>query len=121
MTMNRPSKEEIVKAVTDYLKDEVAPKLTGRPRFQVLIAASLLEIVLRELSLDPRSFFEPEELDRLVAPEAPPDASLAEKEALLCRKIRDGAFDAAGPARERLLAYLAGETRYKIQVDNPKW
>jgi len=120
MSVNRPSKEEIVKAVADYLKDELAAQLTGRHRFQALIAASLLEIVLRELTLDPRAFFHAEDLDRLLGPEAAQGRSLDEKEILLCEKIRQGAFD-EGPARDRLFAYLAGEVRYKIQVDNPKW
>jgi len=119
--MNRPSKEEILKAVADYLKDGLAPSLKGRQRFQALIAASLLEIVLREVTLDPRAFFDPAELGRLLGPEEAARAgSLEEKEALLCDRIRAGEFD-GGPARRQLLAYLGGETRYKIKVDNPKW
>lgn len=120
MSMNRPSREEILKAVSDYLKDELAPALTGRQRFQSLIAASLLEIVLRELTLDPHAFYDPDDLDRLLGPEAAHGRSPEEKETLLCEKIRQGAFD-EGPLRDKLFHYLAGEVRYKIQVDNPKW
>ncbi len=120
MSMNRPSRQEILQAVAEYLKEELAPKLSGRQRFQALIAASLLEIVLREITLDPSAFYDPSGLERLLGPEAQGLESREAAEALLCEKIRRGDFD-ENPARGRLLEYLAAEVRYKIQVDNPKW
>lgn len=120
MSMNRPSRQEILQAVAEYLKEELAPQLSGRQRFQTLIAASLLEIVLREITLDPSAFYDSAELERLLGPEAQGLESREAAEVLLCEKIRRGDFD-ENPARERLLEYLAAEARYKIQVDNPKW
>jgi len=117
---NRPSKEEIVRAVVAFLREELAPQLKGALRFQSLISASLLEIALREMTLDPDAFTEPGELERLLGPEASRLASPDAREARLCEMIRDGAFD-EGPARDTLLRYLSNRARYKIQVDNPKW
>jgi hypothetical protein len=120
MSMNRPSKEEIVKGVLLFLKEDLAPKLKGDLRFPVLIGASLLEIVLREMTLDPHAFMKPGALDNLLGPEARKDASPEEKEATLCEMIREGVFD-QGEARQALVGYLSDEVCYKIQVDNPKW
>jgi hypothetical protein len=118
---NRPSKEEIVKAVVAFLKEELAPHLKGGLRFQSLISASLLEVVLREMTLDPDSFMDPAELEHLLGIGGlPGPASPDAKEARLCELIREGVFD-EGPAREALLQYLSKQARYKIQVDNPKW
>jgi len=120
MGMNRPSKEEIIQGVIVFLKDDLTPQLKGNVRFQTLISASLLEIVLREMTLNPHSFVDPGELDNLLGPGIRKDANLEEKEAALCEMIRQGAFDEGQP-KQALLSYLSKEVRYKIQVDNPKW
>ncbi len=120
MTVNRPAKEEILEGVVMFLKEKLAPKLKGSTRFQALISASLLEIVLREIALDPEEFFKQEELDRLLGSDVGKDLPLAEKESILCERIREGGFD-EGEARKALLDYLKKELQYKIQIDNPKW
>jgi len=118
--MNRPSREEILSGVALFLREDLAPRLQGDLRFQTLISASLLEIVLRELTLDPPSLVLAGELDELLGSEARGGKTFGEKEARLCEMIRQGAFD-EGPARPALLRYLACQVRHKIRVDNPKW
>lgn len=120
MSVNRPSKEEILRGVSLFLKEDLAPALQGPFRFQALISASLLDIVLRELTLDPDSFFASRNLDGLLGSGIQGGNSQEEKETNLCERIRAGDFD-EGEARKRLFSYLAGEIRYKIQVDNPEW
>lgn len=120
MSVNRPSKEEILKGVTLFLKEDLAPNLKGGLRFQALISASLLEIVFRELTLDPSAFLASEDLDGLLGPDTDRGMTLEEKEARLCKRIREGDFD-EGEARQRLFSYLDREIRYRIQIDNPEW
>lgn len=118
--MNRPSREEILRGVALFLREDLASRLNGDLRFQTLISASLLEIVLRELTLEPVPPKLSAELDALVGGRSDAGAGAQESQARLGEKIRQGDFDEE-PARSELLRYLAQAARRKIQVDNPKW
>ena len=48
---DRPTADELLEAVQEYLRDEVAPEApTHRARFRALIAANVLAIVRREMA-----------------------------------------------------------------------
>ena len=48
---DRPTADELLEAVQEYLRDEVAPEApTHRARFRALIAANVVAIVRRELA-----------------------------------------------------------------------
>lgn len=51
MSGDRPDARELVEAVAAWLAGDLAPALSGGPRFQALVAAQALGIAARELEL----------------------------------------------------------------------
>ena len=59
-----PDHTEILAAVTQLLRDEIMPLLSGRPNYQVRVAANALDLVGRQMAL--QDGFDREEHARLV-------------------------------------------------------
>ena len=48
-----PNRRELLEIVSEFLRTEVLPKLEGTTAFHTLVAANVLDIVRREISLSP--------------------------------------------------------------------
>jgi hypothetical protein len=121
---DRPTAPELLDAVREFIATELLPTVHDpRLRFRTLVAANLLDLVNRELALEPALLrAEWEGLGTLLGDAGPPPAEVGElaagvaaRNAALCRLIRgDGA--PAGTAAAQLAA-----VRGKLEVANPRY
>jgi hypothetical protein len=121
---DRPTAEELLRAVKDHLEREVLPALSNpKLRFQTLVAANILGVVEREVGHGERAARE--ELKSLRALDAtsaaPEPLTLAEvkdevrrRTLALCAAIRTG--DAA--ARPEVRAHVRAVTLAKLAIAN---
>ena len=92
----RPTAQELVEAVTEFLGGEVLPTLADqRSRFRMLVALNALSIVYRELEALP----------------VEDDAGQRE----LARRIRAGAVESG------TLARVKADVEARLRVDSPRY
>jgi hypothetical protein len=123
---DRPTAEELLRAVERFLEEDVVPQLEGPARFHARVAANVVAIVAREIETqDAQLAREWEGLAALLGgggarPEgrAALRAAIAEQGEALARRIRGGEAD-AGPFRAQVLAHLRETTRDKLAVSQP--
>lgn len=131
---DRPTAEELLAAVREYLLTEVAPSAADhRSRFRALIAANVVAIVRRELGTYDAGVGTERELAgiaSLVGEEsgsrsaagaeahADPRGALVEANRRLAQWIRDGAADSGKPARAAR-ALVRAQVEGKLAVSNP--
>lgn len=109
MLHDRPTRAELLQAVTEFLDEEVLAATTGVLRFHVRVAANVLRIVARELELGAQQ--EAEHRDRLARLGCRDDDDLAVG-------IRAGRFD---DRFEEVLDAVRGSVRAKLDVANPRY
>lgn len=111
--MDRPSLDELLEAVGEFLERELLPGLADpRLRFQTLVALNALGIARRELALgEALEAEEGKELAALLGQEAP----LEELLRTLAARIRDG------QAPPGTLAFLKAHVARKLRVASPKY
>ena len=121
---DRPTAPELLDAVREFIATELLP--TGgdpRLRFRTLIAANLLDMLGRELKLEPALLrAEWDSLGALLGDDrpAPADAgalaaALAARQATLCAMIREGREPAGTHAA------LLQAVRGKLDIANPRY
>lgn len=124
---DRPSAVELIKAAQRHLAEEVAPALNEpRLRFRTLVAANVLAIVGRELSLaESQAAAEWERLAQLLnrqqeRPLSPrrQTEEIAAMNRELCRQIEAGRFDEA-QQWQTLLTHCQQTAEEKLAVANP--
>jgi Domain of unknown function (DUF6285) len=119
---DRPTPEELLAAVQAFLRADVLPESGGRVRYHLLVALNLLEIVRRELALEPSHLRRERDGLRALGLAGPgaadDDAAVRHANERLSAAIRTGAYD-ADPARARLLAHLRAVLEDKLRVANP--
>jgi len=126
---DRPRVQELLRAVRDFLEDDVVPVLEGPRRFHALVAANVLAIAERELEGEEASLVA--EWHRLAAllgddAGAPPlglealRAAVREQTALLAERIRRGDAD-RGAFRDAVRAHVRDTVREKLRVANPRF
>ncbi len=113
MPSNRPTRDELLEAVAEFLEKRVMPKLDKHTAFHTRVAVNVLNIIRRELKDGPR--LEAEELERLKILLGR-EGTLPELNAELCRQIRSGALD---HRNEELMEHLFLTTLGKVAVDQP--
>ena len=121
---DRPTADELLEAVQEYLRDEVAPEApTHRARFRALIAANVVAIVRRELARRD----DPQELAAIAAVLGEPvpvvatgDAGDAVRQAnrRLAEHIRRGEADEGDHARA-VRALVRRLVERKLAISNP--
>jgi hypothetical protein len=125
---DRPTAQELIAAVRQHLEAALLPTIGDqRLRFQTLVAAHVLGIVERELSLGHEQLAAEwarlndllHESQPLPAPEQQ-SAALDERSRRLCALIREGAFDAE-PQQSELWQHLYQSAAAKLAVANPKF
>lgn len=126
---DRPTVDELLEAVRDYLVGEVASSAPDhRARFRALIAANVLAIVRRELVTDVAGADRDEELRSILAllGEHAEDALVSSRNALeaanrrLAAHIRAGGADSGDHARA-VRDVVVRQVERKLAVSNPEF
>src|ERR1700761_711285 len=112
---DEPTPTELIKAVADFLRNEIAPDLAGHKAFKLRVGINALDLVARQLTLAGES--DAAELTRLKALLGA-DGSLADLNRALADKIKNGEADLATPG---LADHLWQTTLAKLAVDQPNY
>ncbi len=124
---DRPTLSELLAAVRHHLETAVIPAaktLNHKLYFQTLVAANVLKIAERELTLNELHLrAEWERLNLLLGEQPLPTeptarrAALTERNRALCAEIRAGRHDDSAP----LFRHLKACATEQLEVANPKW
>src|SRR6266481_3386172 len=110
---DEPTPEELTKAVADFLRNDIAPEISGHNAFKLRVAVNVLDLVTRQLKLGQGSdAAEAARLTRLLGMEG----SLVELNRALSDKIAKGEVDLQTPG---LAEHLWQTTLAKLAVDQP--
>jgi hypothetical protein len=110
-----PEPEEILAAVARLMRETVMPELKGHNAFLVRVAANALDLVGRQIALQPG--FDKAELARLAALLGR-DGSLLDLNLALCEAIERRAMALDTPG---LADHLWTTTLEKLAVDQPRY
>jgi Domain of unknown function (DUF6285) len=112
---DEPTPEELITAVADFLRRDIAPVVTGHDAFRLRVAINALDLVTRQLKLAaPSEAAEAERLSRLLGKQG----SLGELNRLLAERIARGELDLQTPG---LAQHLWQTTMDKLAVDQPNY
>ena len=110
---DQPTPEELIKAVADFLRNDIAPVLTGHNAFKLRVSINALDLVTRQLALEQGSdAAEAARLAKLLGI----DGSLVELNRALAVRIANGELDLRTPG---LSEHLWQTTLAKLAVDQP--
>jgi hypothetical protein len=110
---DEPTPTELTKAVADFLRNDIAPTLSGHNAFKLRVAINMLDLVTRQLTLEEGSdAAEATRLRQLLGMEG----TLLELNRTLADKIASGEMDLQTPG---LAAHLWETTMDKLAVDQP--
>jgi Domain of unknown function (DUF6285) len=112
---DEPKPEELIRAVADFLRNELAPEISGHNAFKLRVSINALDLVTRQLALQEGS--EAAELTRL-AKLLGMQGSLAELNRALADRIAKGELDLRTP---ELAEHLWQTTMAKLAVDQPNY
>jgi hypothetical protein len=112
---DEPTLIELTKAVADFLRDDIAPLVTGHNAFKLRVAINMLDLVTRQLTLEEES--DAAEAARLRSLLGMP-GSLIELNRVLAEKIAKGEADLQTPG---LAEHLWQTTMDKLAVDQPNY
>jgi hypothetical protein len=112
---DEPRPEELIKAVADFLRNDIAPQITGHDAFKLRVSINALDLVTRQLELEQGSdAAEAARLSQLLGEQA----SLAELNRTLAGRIARGELDLRTPG---LAEHLWQTTMDKLAVDQPSY
>jgi hypothetical protein len=112
---DEPIPTELIKAVADFLRNDIAPLISGHNAFKLRVAVNALDLVTRQLTLEAGSVAaEAARLARLLGM----DGSLIELNRALSDKIAKGELDLETPG---LAEHLWQTTMDKLAVDQPNY
>src|SRR4030088_938783 len=112
---DEPTPTELIKAVAEFLRAEVAPQMTGHAAFKLRVSINALDLVVRQLTLESRSdATEAARLSQLLAMQG----SLDELNRALADRIAKGEVDLQTPG---LAEHLWQTTMDKLAVDQPNY
>jgi hypothetical protein len=112
---DEPTPSELIKAVADFLRNELTPAIGGHSAFKMRIAINALDLVTRQLALEGSS--NAAELARLTQLLGIED-SLGELNGVLADRIATGQADLQTPG---LAEHLWQTTMDKLAVDQPNY
>jgi|SRR6516162_1984639 hypothetical protein len=112
---DEPTPGELTKAVADFLRDDIAPLISGHQAFKLRVAINALDLVTRQLTLEGQS--DAAEAARL-ASLLDIDGALIEQNRALADKIASGEVDLSTPG---LADHLWRTTLDKLAVDQPNY
>jgi Domain of unknown function (DUF6285) len=112
---DEPTPTELIRAVADFLRSEIAPQITGHAAFKLRVSLNALDLVTRQLTLEPASdAAEAARLSQLLGIQS----ALADLNRTLAERIARGELDLQTPG---LADHLWQTTLDKLAVDQPKY
>jgi hypothetical protein len=112
---DEPKPEELIKAVADFLRNDIAPAISGHNAFKLRVSINALDLVTRQLALEQgRDAAELARLSQLLGQEG----SLGELNRVLADQIAKGEIDLQTPG---LADHLWQTTMDKLAVDQPNY
>lgn len=112
---DEPRPVELTKAVADFLREDIAPLVSGQNAFKLRVAINALDLVTRQLTLATASdAAEAERLRKLLAMQG----SLFELNRALADRIAKGEVDLQTAG---LAEHLWATTMDKLAVDQPSY
>jgi len=112
---DEPTPTELIKAVADFLRNEISPQITGHNAFKLRVGINALDLVTRQLALEQGGGdAESARLKQLLGA----DGSLIELNRALSDKIATGEVDLQTPG---LAEHLWQTTMDKLAVDQPNY
>lgn len=112
---DEPTPVELTRAVADFLRNDIAPLISGHQAFKLRVAVNILDLVTRQLAREEGS--DAAEVERLRALLGM-DGSVAELNRVLSERIAKGEMDLATPG---LAEHLWQTTMDKLVVDQPNY
>ena len=112
---DEPNPEELINAVADFLRNDIAPQISGHQAFKLRVSINALDLVARQLKLEQGS--DAAELARL-SQILGTQGSLGELNKLLADRIATGEVDLQTPGLAR---HLWQTTMEKLAVDQPNY
>ncbi|MGY3364716.1 hypothetical protein ACVWZL_001841 [Bradyrhizobium sp. GM2.4] len=112
---DEPTPIELTKSVADFLRNDIAPLISGHQAFKLRVAINILDLVTRQLTLEEGSdAAEAERLRALLGM----DGSVTDLNRTLAERIAKGEVDLATPG---LAEHLWHTTMDKLAVDQPNY
>jgi hypothetical protein len=112
---DEPTPIELTRAVADFLRNDIAPIISGHNAFKLRVAVNMLDLVVRQLTSEQGSdAAEADRLSKLLGV----DGSLIDLNRTLAEKIAKGEVDLATPG---LSEHLWQTTLAKLAVDQPNY
>jgi Domain of unknown function (DUF6285) len=112
---DEPTPTELIKAVADFLRTEIAPAIKGHNAFKLRVGINALDLVTRQLAQEgPSDAAEAARLKALLGI----DGSVMELNRTLAEKIAKGEVDLSTPG---LKEHLWQTTMDKLAVDQPNY
>ena len=112
---DEPTPTELIKAVADFLRNEVAPVIKGHNAFKLRVGINALDLVTRQLALEPASdAAETARLTQLLGIQGP----LGDLNHALSEQIASGEVDLQ---TQGLREHLWQTTMDKLAVDQPNY
>ncbi len=112
---DEPTPEELIKAVADFLRNDIAPGISGHNAFKLRVSINALDLVTRQLTLEQDSdAAEVSRLSQLLGMQG----SLTELNRTLADRIAKGELDLQTPG---LAEHLWQTTMDKLAVDQPNY
>ena len=112
---DEPTPTELIKAVADFLRNEITPEIKGHNAFKLRVGINMLDLVTRQLTLQGAS--DAAEIARLKELLGC-DGSLTDLNRALAEKIASGEADLRTPG---LAEHLWQTTLAKLEVDQPNY
>jgi hypothetical protein len=112
---DEPTPEELIKAVADFLSNDIAPQISGHQAFNLRVSINALDLVTRQLKLEQASnAAEAARLSQILGRQG----SLAELNRVLAERIAKGELDLQTP---EVAEHLWQTTMDKLAVDQPNY
>ena len=112
---DEPTPTELINAVADFLRNDIAPMISGHNAFNLRVAINALDLVTRQLTLEQGSdAAEAARLTQLLGMQG----SLTELNRTLADRIANGELDLQTPG---LADHLWQTTMDKLAVDQPNY
>ena len=112
---DEPTPTELIKAVADFLRNEIVPEIKGHNAFKLRVGINALDLVTRQLTLAEGSdAAELVRLEQLLGM----DGALIDLNRALSEKIAKGEVDLNTPG---LAEHLWQTTMDKLAVDQPNY
>jgi hypothetical protein len=112
---DEPTPEELISAVADFLRNDIAPAVSGHNAFKLRVSINALDLVTRQLKLEQGSdATEAARLSQLLVAQG----SVGELNRVLAERIAGGEIDLQTP---ELAEHLWQTTMDKLAVDQPNY